>query len=41
MGRQRVVKDWVRSSRFSVGAFIETRVRQENAAAIVEAVVPG
>ena len=39
--RQRVVKDWVRSCRFSVGAFLETRVRHENAAAVFEAVAPG
>ena len=39
--RQRVVKDWVRSGRFSVGALIETHVREENVVAVVEAVVPG
>lgn len=39
--RQRVVRDWVRNGRFTVGAFLETRVRQENATAVYEAVVPG
>lgn len=38
---QRGVRDWVKSGRFSVGAFIETRVREENAASVVGAVVPG
>ena len=39
--RQRVVKDRVRSGRFTVGAFLETRVRQKNVTAVYEAMVPG
>ena len=39
--RQRVVKSWVQSNRFTIGAFIETHVREENAAVVVEAVVAG
>ena len=39
--RQRVVKEWVRNGRSSVGAFLETHVREENATVIHETVVPG
>lgn len=39
--RQSVVKTWVRSGCFAVGAFIETRVREGNAGSVVGAVVPG
>ena len=39
--RQRVVKEWVRNGRLSVGAFLETHVREEYATVIHETVVPG
>lgn len=41
MDRQQVVKNWVRSNRLSIGAFLETRVIEENAAAVFEAVILG
>lgn len=41
MDRQRDVKNWIRSGSFSVGALLETHVREENSARVIEAVVPG
>lgn len=41
LDRQRAVRNWINSSRPSVGTFLETHVREENAISIIQAMVPG
>ena len=41
LDKQQIIKRWIHSTRPSLGAFIETRVKEPFASSIIQSVVPG